>query len=261
MHGIVLAGGHSSRMGTSKAALDWHGTPLMHRTASILGRVADLVVVVAAPHQPLPVLPIGVSVVTDAQEGLGPLQGMATGLHAIADLGREKSGIVFVCATDLPLLHPSFIESMTDQIGGAAIAVLGSEGHRHPLAGAYRLEVMPRLDVLLAAGHLRVSDLLDDEDVRIVGTKDVAHPESVRNANTPAEFEALRELPQPLVRVTGMSDGGDQEPPLVVRAANVGGLLAALDLPSTAPIFVDGFDASGDPAYALVEGDEVAIGR
>src|SRR5216683_493047 len=53
--GIVLAGGRSSRMGTPKAALEWHGSTLLRRTAGILARVTDgPVLVVRAPGQELP---------------------------------------------------------------------------------------------------------------------------------------------------------------------------------------------------------------
>ena len=32
---VVLAGGRSSRMGADKAALDWHGSPLVRRVAAL----------------------------------------------------------------------------------------------------------------------------------------------------------------------------------------------------------------------------------
>jgi CTP:molybdopterin cytidylyltransferase MocA len=38
--GIVLAGGRSTRMGSAKAALEWHGSTLLRRVAAIVGRVA-----------------------------------------------------------------------------------------------------------------------------------------------------------------------------------------------------------------------------
>ena len=56
--GIVLAGGRSSRMGTPKAALEWHGSTLLRRTVGIVTRVTDgPVVVVRAPGQSLPARP------------------------------------------------------------------------------------------------------------------------------------------------------------------------------------------------------------
>jgi molybdopterin-guanine dinucleotide biosynthesis protein A len=48
--GIVLAGGRSSRMGTPKPALEWHGSTLLRRTVGVIARVTDgPVVVVRAP--------------------------------------------------------------------------------------------------------------------------------------------------------------------------------------------------------------------
>src|SRR4051794_41302643 len=82
--GIVLAGGRSSRMGTPKAALTWHGSTLLGRVCGLVARaVAGPVVVVRAPGQPLPALPAGVQVVDDPVEGRGPLQGIVTGLAAL----------------------------------------------------------------------------------------------------------------------------------------------------------------------------------
>jgi len=72
--GIVLAGGRSSRMGTPKAALEWHGSTLLRRTAGILARVTTgPVLVVRAPGQELPALPPRFEAVEPPAEGLGPV--------------------------------------------------------------------------------------------------------------------------------------------------------------------------------------------
>ena len=66
---IVLTGGRSSRMGSPKAALDWHGSTLLRRVTGIVSRaVAGPVVVVSAPGQALPELAPTVEVVADARE-------------------------------------------------------------------------------------------------------------------------------------------------------------------------------------------------
>ena len=51
---IILAGGRSSRMGRSKASLDWDGTPLLRRMVEALGTASGRVVVVRAAGQELP---------------------------------------------------------------------------------------------------------------------------------------------------------------------------------------------------------------
>src|SRR5258708_21618937 len=115
--GIVLAGGRSSRMGTPKAALEWHGSTLLRRTVGIMSRVADgPVVVVRAPGQALPALPQQVDVVDDPREGLGPVQGLAAGLAVTAD----RAEVAFVCSTDLPFLHPAFVRRWRPRAAGGA---------------------------------------------------------------------------------------------------------------------------------------------
>src|ERR1700693_6592999 len=70
--GVVLAGGRSSRMGTPKAALEWHGSTLLRRTVGILARATGGPVVgVRAPGQELPALPPDVGVIDDPREGKG----------------------------------------------------------------------------------------------------------------------------------------------------------------------------------------------
>src|SRR6266571_4563990 len=102
--GIVLAGGRSSRMGTAKAALEWHGSTLLHRTISIVSRVTDgPVLVVRARGQVLPALPADTEVIDDPREGMGPVQGLAAGLAAVT----ARADIAFVCSTDMPFLHPA----------------------------------------------------------------------------------------------------------------------------------------------------------
>ena len=55
-------------MGQPKAALEWHGSTLLRRTAGILARVADgPVLVVRAPGQELPALPPRVTVTAVAR--------------------------------------------------------------------------------------------------------------------------------------------------------------------------------------------------
>ena len=55
--GIILCGGRSTRMGTSKALLPFGGETMLQRIVRLLGTVASPLVVVAAAGQPLPNLP------------------------------------------------------------------------------------------------------------------------------------------------------------------------------------------------------------
>src|SRR6185437_9467451 len=91
-------------MGTPKACLEWHGSPLLYRTAALLMRTVTgpVVVVVGADGGgtwELPPLPPGVVIARDPAPGLGPLQGIAAGLAAVraatAASGAADGGAAF----------------------------------------------------------------------------------------------------------------------------------------------------------------------
>ncbi|MGH3584995.1 MAG: molybdenum cofactor guanylyltransferase, partial [Pseudonocardia sp.] len=198
--GIVLAGGQSSRMGRPKAALEWHGSTLLRRTTGVLARAVDgPVVVVRAPDQQLPALPDGIETADDPVEGLGPVQGIAVGLAALA--GRAE--VAFVCSTDLPFLHPVFVRRVLDAATDSTDVVLPvARGFPQPLAAAYRVTLAPLVADLVAAGDLRPAFLfrrcatlrLDDAALLADPVLAAADPEldSVVNVNSPDDYRTAR---------------------------------------------------------------------
>ena len=241
---VVLAGGGSRRMGTSKALLDWHGAPLVARVAGLLARVADPVVIVAGNGQPLPEVP-GAAVAIDAEPERGPLEGIAAGLRAL----EGRCDRVFVAATDQPLLHPAFVLAVVESLAGFEAAVPESDGRLHPLAAAYRPSMLTRAEQLLAAGERRATALATQPGTRRLPAAGLPHPESLRNANTPRDFARLL-LEEPRVHVDG-------EP---VLASYVGTLLDRLGpLPAGAALMLGADRVDGDRGLPLAEGDVLSV--
>jgi molybdenum cofactor guanylyltransferase len=266
--GIVLAGGRSSRMGTPKAALEWHGSTLLRRTAGILARVADGPVVVVRAHgQTLPELPPAVEVVDDPREGLGPVQGLAAGLGAVA--GRAE--VAFVCSTDLPFLHPAFARRVLRAAAdGADVGLPVARGYPQPLAAAYRTALAPLAERLVREQRLRPAFLfdeaavarLDDATLRADPMVAALDPDldSVLNVNEPAEYEAARARPAPEVTIQrfGALAGGHRGPELV-RAATVAGAAAeaGLALDGHVVAALNGDQITRDGEVPLAAGDTV----
>jgi len=269
--GIVLAGGRSSRMGTAKAALEWHGSTLLHRTAAVVARAVDgPVVVVAAPGQELPALPPGTEVVADPVEGRGPLQGIATGLAALA----ERAPAAFVCSTDLPFLHPVFVRRVLARLTDDLDVVLPvARGYPQPLAAAYRTALAPRVEALIARGRMRPAMLFDE--VRVLRLDDAAlladqaqaaaDPalDSLLNVNEPDDYRAARGRPAPAVTVQryGALAMGGRGGTRVVHAATLAAAAAAvgLDLDRHVVAALNGDQITRDPGLPLVAGDVVAF--
>lgn len=271
--GIVLAGGRSSRMGTAKAGLEWHGSTLLRRVTGLVARAVDgPVVVVRAPGQALPALGTEVEIVEDPHEGLGPLQGLAAGLAATA--GRAEAA--FVCATDLPFLHPAFVRRVLRELepdGGVDVGLPVARGYPQPLAAAYRTALAPAVARLVTAGRLGPAFLLDECTVaRLDGAALLADPvlgaldpdlDSVVNVNTPAEYEAARARPAPEVTVQryGVLAAKGQGGPREVRAATLAGAAAAVGvmLNRHAVAALNGDQTTRDGELPLAAGDTVAF--
>src|SRR5579872_1061166 len=100
--GVVLCGGQSRRMSRPKAWLPFGDELMLPRVVRLLRSVVEPVVIVAAPGQDLPALPVDVAIVRDARPGRGPLQGLAAGLEALA----SKADAAYLSSCDVPFLQP-----------------------------------------------------------------------------------------------------------------------------------------------------------
>ncbi len=266
--GVVLAGGRSSRMGSPKAALEWHGSTLLWRTVAIIGRATGgPVVVVRAPGQELPPLPPDTGVVDDPREGQGPVQGIAAGLAAVSD----QAQVAFVSSTDMPFLHPAFVRRVLRAAeDGADVGLPVARGFRQPLAAAYRTTLAAAAERLVAAGRLKPAFLFDQCNVAMLDESALrADPvlaaldpalESVVNVNDPADYRAARARPGPEVTVQrfGVLAGGRRGPELV-RAATVSEAAAAADVALDRHVIaaLNGDRITRDGQTPLAAGDSV----
>ena len=253
--GVVLAGGRSSRMGTPKAALEWHGSTLLRRTVGILARATGgPVVVVRAKGQELPELPGDVQVIDDPREGKGPVQGLAAGLGALIN----HADAAFVSSTDMPFLHPAFVRRVLRAVHeGADVGLPIARGYPQPLAAAYRTSLAPMAERLVKEERLRPAFLFEQ---CVVSRLDVAalkddpvlaalDPglDSVVNVNEPEDYTEARArlAPEITIQRFGVLADGHRKPEFV-RAATVAEAAAAA-----------GVDFGGGHVTAALNGDQI----
>ncbi len=270
--GIVLAGGKSSRMGSSKAALYWHGSTLLRRVTGIVARSVDgPVVVVSAPGQALPELDGAVEVVADEREGRGPLQGLAAGLAAIGD----RAEVAYVSSTDVPLLHPAFVRRVVSAVDdGFDVALPDVGGYRQPLSAAYRVALANTVQELVAADRMRPAFLFERSRVLHLGEADLLKdgavnrldPElaSVSNLNKPADYERAHALPAPEIvveRFGPLATAGSGARRQTVRAWSLAEAAAAagVTLDEHVVAALNGDEITRDPELPLVAGDTLAF--
>lgn len=276
--GVVLAGGRSSRMGTAKAALEWHGSTLLRRVTGIVGRAVDgPVIVVRAPGQELPALEPQVLVRDDPEEGRGPMQGLAVGLATAA----EHAQAAFVCSTDLPFLHSAFVTAVLHGFHPAPgentspdVVLPNIGGYRQPMAAGYRTDLAPVIEKLIDAQRMRPAHLFEEVTVRqldeatLLADARLARVDpkldSVLNVNNPDDYRAARARPAPEVvveRYGVLATRGGPRRPVLVRAATIGAAADQVGLALDGHVMaaINGDQIRRDAETPLQAGDTVSF--
>lgn len=184
LSGIILAGGHSRRMGQNKADLRLNGKTLLeHQIQKLqdLGIEDILLSGAACPHIS------GTRVIPDELPDRGPLGG----LHACLRAATTSSCLVL--SVDVPLVPTSALAHLCRR-HEKGITVLSHHGKQEPLIGVYDRDVADCIALLIAE---------DGAPVRALGrniqwdTFEYLGPEELlMNCNTPEEFSRIQSLAQ-----------------------------------------------------------------
>lgn len=185
--GAVLVGGSSERMGREKAGIEVDGVALSVRTARLLARLCEDVLIVGG--QPAPGSP-GRGVPDPAGEGPRcALRGLVGALEAAA---AER---VLVLATDMPALRLEVLLALVAWPEDDAVVVRDDAGRAHPLCAIYRREVvLAAARERLSAGQYALRGVLDRVGTSWLEGVDLAAVDpdgrAIANANTPEELAA-----------------------------------------------------------------------
>ena len=150
--GVLLAGGRSRRMGEDKAALQFHGAPLLPQLVERLqSQCTGGVLVVKRQWQQLPALPASARVVDDLLPARAAMGGLYTGLVL------AETPFVFLAACDMPFLDPSFIGWLRDLSAAGADAVLPvRDGRLESLHAIYGHRCLGAIKEALLSGEYRM---------------------------------------------------------------------------------------------------------
>lgn len=159
---IVLAGGHSRRMGSDKALLLLENKTLIEHLVAQLQQLSDDILVITGSEVRYRDW-LGVPVFADEIKDRGPLGGLYTGLkHA-----RHEYSLVVAC--DMPLVSRAFMELLSHEIDGKVWAIVPQvASHRIPTIAVYHKSCLSPIKQLLAAGRSSLQALLDIIPIKII---------------------------------------------------------------------------------------------
>ncbi len=186
LHGLILAGGRSSRMQRDKAALCYQGRTQLDRVYDLAARHVDEVFVSVRADQALDPSRAGRALIVDAADGAGPLVGIRSALTA----HPHVAWLVLAC--DLPFLSHAALKQLLAERDPAALAtayVSTHDGLPEPLCAIWEPAAAVALAAYHAAGGVCPRKFLIRHATRLV---EPADRRALDNVNTPEEYaEAL----------------------------------------------------------------------
>ena len=184
---VILAGGHSRRMGRCKALLELGGERVLDRLARELSGFHKLWISLgtAAVGGALPG-----QAVWDCYPDCGPLAGLHAALRA------AEADYLFCVPCDLPYMTGAVGRRMLEDFPPDVDArVCGEAGGRvQPLCGISAKSALPVLERRLEAGQLRAGELLTQLRYSIFPVEEYFPSRVLFNMNTPEDYRrVLRE--------------------------------------------------------------------
>jgi molybdopterin-guanine dinucleotide biosynthesis protein A len=182
---VILAGGKSSRMGTDKALLEFHGKPLVQ---IILDRLQPLFTrIMLSVNSPETLEQFSIDRVVDRYPETGPMGGITSVLES----GEER---IFCIACDMPFLNRMLIEYLCSlQDCDAVVPVWKSR--LEVMHSIYTKAVLAPFQRLLERQQFRIAGAFPEVKVRYVQDEEIRRidPEgaSFRNLNTPEDYRKL----------------------------------------------------------------------
>lgn len=182
--GIILAGGHSRRLGMDKAFLPWEGRTLIEHVMETLRPVVDEVLVVVKDVRRFRHL--DGTIVADRVPDAHALGGLYTGLR----LARHAR--CFVCACDAPFLNPRLIRFLAEQAPQDDLVIPQTARGLQPLHAVYAKTVLPVIEEQLRIRQWDLKALVPRVRAHIVSAERLCQcdPEdrSFFNLNTLADY-------------------------------------------------------------------------
>ncbi len=183
--GFILAGGKSTRMGTDKAFLDFHGETLLTRALRVMSEACGHVKIVGDPGK---FAPMNYASIADIFPGSGPLGG----IHAALICSSFEANLML--AVDMPFVSTQLLAFLFSAAAAdsAAVTVPCVGGRLQPLCAVYRPDFAAPAEAALRAGKFKVAAAFAAVKIQVIEEDELhAHGFSARdfvNMNTPQDL-------------------------------------------------------------------------
>ena len=184
IQGLVLAGGKSSRMGTDKGMIDWHGKEQRYHVADLLMPFCEQVFISCRSDQQKGIA--GYRTLADQIQNCGPFGGLLSAF-------KLQPEVAWLCvACDLPMLDLQAIDFLITNRDTNSVATVYQnmdDGLPEPMLVLWEPAAYPLLLASFESGNTSLRQVLLYSPVNLLTPED---PGVLTNVNTPEEVAAIR---------------------------------------------------------------------
>jgi len=179
LNGLVLAGGHSTRMGTDKALLAYNGKPQREFLFDLLKQFCDRVYTSCRKDQNIPEM---LNPIPDRFEMVGPMNGILTAFTHHPDSNW------LIIAVDMPYINRDTLQlliSSHDENKTATCFYNPETQQPEPLLTLWGPEAQPLLLTFTEKGNISPREFLKTHDVNLIQPPD---EKTLLNFNSPNDL-------------------------------------------------------------------------
>ncbi len=190
LHALILAGGHSRRMGQDKALMDYHGMPQYLWLAQLLGELNIPVHLSCRSGQEAgfsqKAFPHLQGIISDRFGEIGPMGGILSAMQALPETA------LLVVACDMPLLDQDafqFLLENRNDFTNLTSYRNPEDGQPEPLMAIWEPTIYPYLEKAISLQAYSLRKLIKQLIIKSINPID---PKVLLNINRPDEAEELR---------------------------------------------------------------------
>ena len=178
MNCLILIGGKSSRMGTDKSLLDYHGKPQREYLFGLAQKYCTEVYFSCREEQKF-----SEKTIIDNYAELGPISGIVSAFE------HDKNEAWLVLACDMPLINENDFETLIKHRNPEKVATTFFNNENNapdPLFTIYESKAYEQLIEYIKSGNKSPKIFLQNTDIQLIKSENI---DFLKNINTKEEFD------------------------------------------------------------------------
>lgn len=177
---FILAGGQSTRMGTDKATVMFDGKPMVEHVWDALSPLFKRITLVSnhVSHQA-----IGLPIIKDAYDHIGPLGGIIAGLR------ESETDLNLFIGCDMPMVRPAILDFLIAVSKENEHLLPSFQGKTETLCSILSKSALPTLERAVSSKNYKLYEVLMSLNPKVTDVAHLCNENPFANINTPSDLK------------------------------------------------------------------------